>query len=292
MKIKFTKMQALGNDYIYVDCFKQNLSGINLSDLAKKISHRHFGVGSDGLILIAPGKVCKFRMIFYNPDGSEAEMCGNGIRCFARYLYDHGLSKRKIQNIETQAGVIKTQIIETGMVQQAHHIKDFVVKADIGKPILKRKKIPMKGKGNLCINQELKLNGKKVRITSLSLGNPHTVIFVNEFGKDWKRVGSQVENHPIFPRRTNVEFVKILNRKNIRLKIWERGVGETLASGTGACAATVAGVLNNRLDRKVKAEFDYGELQVEWSEENDHLIMIGPAVETFSGVFNYIKNAG
>jgi len=128
MKIKFTKMQALGNDYIYVDCFKQNLSGINLSDLAKKISHRHFGVGSDGLILIAPGKVCKFRMIFYNPDGSEAEMCGNGIRCFARYLYDHGLSKRKIQNIETQAGVIKTQIIETGMVQQAHHIKDFVVK--------------------------------------------------------------------------------------------------------------------------------------------------------------------
>jgi len=138
----------------------------------------------------------------------------------------------------------------------------------------------------------LKLNGKKVRITSLSLGNPHTVIFVNEFGKDWKRVGSQVENHPIFPRRTNVEFVKILNRKNIRLKIWERGVGETLASGTGACAATVAGVLNNRLDRKVKAEFDYGELQVEWSEENDHLIMIGPAVETFSGVFNYIKNAG
>ncbi|MCJ7578612.1 MAG: diaminopimelate epimerase [candidate division Zixibacteria bacterium] len=286
MKIKFTKMQALGNDYIYVDCFKsqdteyvQNLSGIDLSDLAKKICHRNFGVGSDGLILIAPGKICKFRMIFYNPDGSEAEMCGNGIRCFARYLYDHGLSKKKVQEIETKAGVIKTEIIKTGEV--------FLIKADIGKPILEREKIPMRGRGNLCINQELKLEREKVRINSLSLGNPHTVIFVDEFGKDWKKNGAQVENHPIFPKRTNVEFVKILSPKNIRLKIWERGVGETQASGTGACAATVAGVLNHKLDRKVKAEFDHGELQIEWNAENDHLYMIGPAVETFSGVFEY-----
>jgi len=280
MKIKFTKMQALGNDYIYVDCLKQSLAGINLNDLAKKICHRHFGVGSDGLILIAPGKVHKFRMVFYNPDGSEAEMCGNGIRCFARYLYDHGLSKRKIQNIETKAGIIKTHIIKTG--------RDFLVKADIGRPILERKKIPMKGKGDFCVNEELKLNGRKVRINCISLGNPHTVIFVNEFGKDWKKIGSQVEKHPIFPRRTNVEFAKILDRKNIRLKIWERGVGETLASGTGACAATVTGVLNNKLDPKVKAEFDHGELYVEWNEENDHLYMIGPAVEIFSGTFNYV----
>jgi diaminopimelate epimerase len=272
-------MQALGNDYIYVDCFRQNLSRVNLSDLAKKICDRHFGVGSDGLILVAPGKTHSFRMIFYNPDGSEAEMCGNGIRCFARYLYDHGLSKRKTEEIETKAGVIKTQIVKTG--------KDFVVKADIGRPILERKKIPMKGKGDFCINQELKLDGKKVRINVISLGNPHTVIFVNEFGKDWRKIGSLVENHPIFPRRTNVEFAKILDRKNIRLKIWERGVGETLASGTGACAATVTGVLNNKLDPKVKAEFDHGELYVEWNEENDHLYMIGPAVEIFSGVFEF-----
>lgn len=291
MKIKFTKMQALGNDYIYVDCFKQNLSRIDLSGLAKKICHRHFGVGSDGLILIAPGKVCRFRMIFYNPDGSEAEMCGNGIRCFARYLYDHGLSKKKVQNIETKAGVIKTEIIKTGMVRQAHHIKVFLIKVDIGKPILERKKIPMKGEGVFCINQELKLAGKKVKINSLSLGNPHTVIFVDEFEKDWKTIGAQVENHPIFPKRTNVEFVKILSPKKIRLKIWERGVGETLASGTGACAATVAGVLNHKLERKVKAEFDHGELQIEWDAENDHLYMIGPAVESFSGTFGYIKTA-
>jgi len=294
MKIKFTKMQALGNDYIYVDCFKsqdteyvQNLSGIDLSDLAKKICHRNFGVGSDGLILIAAGKVYKFRMIFYNPDGSEAEMCGNGIRCFARYLYDHSLSKKKVEKIETKAGVIKTEIIKTGVVRQAHHIKVFLIKADIGKPILERKKIPMKGRGNLYINQELKLDGKKVKINSLSLGNPHTVIFVDEFGKDWKTIGAQVENHPIFPKRTNVEFVKILSPRNIRLKIWERGVGETQASGTGACAATVAGVLNNKLERKLKAEFDHGELQIEWNAVNDHLYMIGPAVETFSGVFEY-----
>jgi diaminopimelate epimerase len=283
VKIIFTKMQALGNDYIYVDCFRQNLSGINLSDLAKKICHRHFGVGSDGLILVAPGKVCKFRMIFYNPDGSEAEMCGNGIRCFARYLYDQGLSKKKVQEIETKAGVIKTEIIKT--------TKDFLVKADIGKPILERKEIPMKGKGKFCINEELKLDGRKIRINSISLGNPHTVIFVGEFGKVWREIGSQVENHPIFPKRTNVEFVKILSPKSIRLKIWERGVGETKASGTGACAATVAGVLDKKLDRKVRAEFDYGELQIEWDGENDHLYMTGPAVETFSGTFNYIKNA-
>ena len=279
MKIKFTKMQALGNDYIYVDCFRQNLSRVNLSDLAKKICDRHFGVGSDGLILVAPGRTHRFRMIFYNPDGSEAEMCGNGIRCFARYLYDHGLSKRKVQNIETEAGVIRTEITKAE--------KDFVIKADIGRPILERKKIPMKGKGELCINQELKLNGKKIRINTISLGNPHTVIFVKEFGKDWRRIGSLVENHPIFPRRTNVEFAKILNRRNIRLKIWERGVGETLASGTGACAATVTGVLNNKLDPKVRAQFDHGELYVEWNEENDHLYMIGPAVEIFSGMFEY-----
>jgi diaminopimelate epimerase len=284
MKIKFTKMQALGNDYIYVDCFRQNLSGISLSDLARKICHRHFGVGSDGLILVAPGKVSKFRMIFYNPDGSEAEMCGNGIRCFARYLYGHDLSKKKVQNIETKAGLITTQIIKAG--------KEFLIRADIGKPILERKKIPMKGKGKFCINEELKLNGRKIRINTISLGNPHTVIFINEFGKDWREIGSQVENHPIFPKRTNVEFAKILSPKNIRLKIWERGVGETLASGTGACAATVTGVLNNKLDRKVRAEFDYGELQIEWKAENDHLYMIGPAVETFSGTFEYIKTAG
>lgn len=279
MKIKFTKMQALGNDYLYVDCFKQKLAGVNFSLLAKKICDRHFGVGSDGLILVAPGKTCKFRMIFYNPDGTEAEMCGNGIRCFACFLYEHGLSKSRIQHIETKAGIIHTEIISTG--------EDFLIRTDIGKPILEREKIPMKGKGAFCMNESLNLNRRRVKITSLSLGNPHTVIFVKEFSLEWRRIGWMVENHPIFPRRTNVEFVKILNPEKIQLKIWERGVGETLASGTGASAATVAGVLNKKLNRKVAALFDKGELMIEWNEKNDHLYITGPATSVFSGVYDY-----
>jgi len=284
MKIKFTKMQALGNDYIYVDCFKQKLVGVNLSDLAKQICDRHFGVGSDGLILVAPGKACKFRMVFYNPDGTEAEMCGNGIRCFARFLYDQGLSKSKAQNIETKAGVIRTKIISPE--------NNFLIQTDIGKPILERKKIPVKGDGRFCINEKLSLNGRYLTITSLSLGNPHTVIFVKEFSPEWRKIGSMVENHPIFPRRTNVEFAKILNPAKIQLKIWERGVGETLASGTGASAATVAGVLNKRLKRKVTALFDKGKLTIEWNQEDDHLYITGPTVSVFSGIYDYSMNVG
>jgi diaminopimelate epimerase len=279
MKIKFTKMQALGNDYIYVDDFKQKLNRLNLSELAVKICDRHFGVGSDGLILVAPGKTHRFRMIFYNPDGSEAEMCGNGIRCFARFLYDQGLSKSRIQDIETKAGIIHTEILQTG--------NTFLICTDIGKPILERKKIPMKGKGESCINESLNLDGRKVTITSLSLGNPHTLIFVQEFNPDWREIGRRVENHPLFPRRTNVEFVKVLNKRRIRLKIWERGVGETLASGTGASAATVAGILNHKLDRQVKAIFDKGELTIEWKKENNHLYITGPAISVFSGIYDY-----
>jgi diaminopimelate epimerase len=279
MNIKFTKMQALGNDYIYVDGFKQKLNRLNLSDLAMKICDRHFGVGSDGLILVARGKSHRYRMIFYNPDGSEAEMCGNGIRCFARFLYEQGLSKNRIQEIETKAGVIHTEILRTG--------DSFLICTDIGKPILERNKIPVKGKGGTCINESLKINRRKVIITSLSLGNPHTLIFVKEFDPDWREIGSEVENHPIFPRRTNVEFVKVLNKRKIQLKIWERGVGETLASGTGASAATVAGVLNKKLDRKVTAGFDKGKLVIEWKKENDHLYITGPAISVFSGLYRY-----
>ena len=280
MKIKFTKMQALGNDYIYVDCFKQKLAKANLSDLAERMCNRHFGVGADGLILVAPGRAHKLRMIFYNPDGTEAEMCGNGIRCFARFLYEHGLSKKKLQNIETKAGIIHTEIISTG--------DDFLIRVDMGKPIMERRKIPVRGRGRFCINEPLNLGGRKVKIISISLGNPHTVIFVKrEFSPRWRKIGQMVENHPFFPRRTNVEFVKILSPKRIRLKIWERGVGETLASGTGASAATVAGVLTKKLNRKVTALFDKGELAIEWKKQDGHLYMTGPATSVFSGVYNY-----
>lgn len=272
-------MQALGNDYIYINCFKQKLAGVNLSDLAERMCNRHFGVGADGLILVAPGRAHKLRMIFYNPDGTEAEMCGNGIRCFARFLYEHGLSKKKLQNIETKAGIIRTEIISTG--------DDFMIRVDMGKPILERRKIPVRGRGRFCINETLNLGGRKVKIISISLGNPHTVIFVKEFSPRWRKIGQMVENHPFFPRRTNVEFAKILNPKEIRLKIWERGVGETLASGTGASAATVAGVLTKKLNRKVTALFDKGELVIEWKKQDGHLYMTGPATSVFSGVYDY-----
>jgi diaminopimelate epimerase len=281
MKIRFTKLQALGNDYLYVDCFQRKLPEATLPDLSRKICDRHFGVGADGLILVQPSKVCKFRMVFYNPDGTEAEMCGNGIRCFARFLYEQGLSRRKSQSIETKAGVIKTEITMEG--------QEFMVKADIGKPILERQRIPMKGRGKSCINQPLKLDGKSVRITCVSLGNPHTLIFVREFSPQWRKIGEMVENHPLFPRRTNVEFVKVLSAGKIRLKIWERGAGETLASGTGASAATVAGVLTGKLNRRVKALFDEGSLKIEWREKDDHILMTGPAVKVFSGEYVYCR---
>jgi diaminopimelate epimerase len=279
MKIRFTKLQALGNDYLYVDDFKHRIARRTLPDLAREICNRHFGVGADGLILIAPGKRHKFRMVFYNPDGTEAEMCGNGIRCFARFLYQQGLSRNKYQSIETKAGVIKTELMKKS--------NEFMVKADIGKPILERNRIPIKGRGKFCIDESLKLDGKTVRITCVSLGNPHTLIFVKEFSPRWRKIGEMVENHPLFPRRTNVEFVKVLSPGKIRLKIWERGAGETLASGTGASAATVAGVLTGKLKRKVKAFFDEGSLSIEWRERDDHLFMTGPAVRVFSGEYDY-----
>lgn len=279
MRIGFSKLQALGNDYLYVDCFKHKLAKAILPDLAKKICNRHFGVGADGLILVRPGRVHKFRMIFYNPDGSEAEMCGNGIRCFARFVYEAGLSRSKLQKIETKAGVIRTEIVQTGA--------DFLIRADIGKPILDRNKIPVRGKGKFCLDETLKVDGRKVKITSVSLGNPHTLIFVKEFSPKWRQIGEKVENHPMFPRRTNVEFVKVLSRSRIRLKIWERGAGETLASGTGASAATVAGVLTGRLKRKVTALFDQGKLAIEWNEEDGRLYMTGPATRVFSGMYEY-----
>ncbi len=277
MKIRFSKLQALGNDYLYVDCFKQRLPPSISARLARNICDRHFGVGADGLILVTRGKKHTFRMIFHNPDGSEAEMCGNGIRCFARFVYEQGLSRRKSQEIETKAGIIRTEIIETG--------RHFAIRADIGEPILDRKKVPVRGRGKSCIDETLNIAGRKVKITSVSLGNPHTLIFVNDFSPGWQEMGRMVENHPVFPRRTNVEFVKVPNR--IRLKIWERAAGETLASGTGASAATVAGVLTGRLKRKVTALFDKGELKIEWRESNGRLYMTGPATHVFSGTYEY-----
>jgi len=288
MKIKFTKLQALGNDYIYIDSFKQNLSGLNLRDLAKKITHRHFGVGGDGLIIIRKGRKAPFRMEFYNPDGTPAQMCGNGVRCFARYLCEHGLCRKRRIEIETKDRIIEAEIFRGK--------EDLSIKINMGEPILERKKIPVKGKSKFCVNEEIKIDGRDIKITCVSMGNPHTLIFVDNFSEwihlgkdDWQKIGSLVEKHPIFPERTNVEFVRVLNRKKIQLRVWERGAGETMASGTGASAALVACVLNEKTDREVLAYFQAGCLKVSWDEKSNHIYVIGPTEEVFSGVYEYRK---
>lgn len=279
MKIRFAKLQALGNDYIYIDSFKQNLAGLNLRDLSRKITDRHFGVGGDGLIIIRKGRRAPFRMEFYNPDGTPAQMCGNGVRCFARYVCEHGLCRKRKIEIETKDRIIEAEVLKkTG---------EFTIKVDMGEPILERKKIPVTGKGKFCINEEIRVDGRPIRITSVSMGNPHTLILVDRFEDGWQKLGALVEKHPIFPEKTNVEFVKVLNRRKIQLRVWERSAGETMASGTGASAGLVACVLNNKTEREVLAYFPAGCLKVSWDEKNNHIYVIGPTDEVFSGIYEY-----
>ena len=280
MKIEFSKLQALGNDYIYIDCFKQNLKGINLRKLSRSICDRHFGLGGDGLILILPGTKARFKMGFYNPDGSKAEMCGNGVRCFARYLYQHKLSRRKKEQIETKNRIIQTEILSSDP-------RNFQIRVDMGEPVLDRKKIPVKGGLKFCIQEKLKIEGRVFEITSLSMGNPHTVVLVRNFPKDWQRIGSLIENHPMFPDKTNVEFAKVINPRKIELRVWERAAGETLASGTGACAALVTSFFKGKTKRKAQVIFPHGKLKTEWDDFTNHLFVTGPTCEVFSGVYNF-----
>lgn len=279
MKIEFTKMHGLGNDYIFIDCIRQNLKGIDFKVLARKICHRNLGIGADGIILILKGQTHPFEIKIYNSDGTRAEMCGNGMRCFAQYLYENGFSKKRKQITETLAGPIETEIVKKN--------KDFLIKVNMGKPVLSCKKIPIKNNATFCVNENLKVNGKAFKFTAVSIGNPHAVIFVKEFDKDWQKWGKLIENHIRFPQKTNVEFVKVLDRKTIELKVWERGAGATLACGTGACAAIVAGVLNGKLERKVKALFTYGHLEIDWDKQKDSVFMIGPTEKICDGTYNY-----
>ena len=279
MKIEFSKLQALGNDYIYIDCFKHNLKKINLKKLSRRICDRHFGVGGDGLILILPGTKAKFKMGFFNPDGSKAEMCGNGVRCFARFLYQHKLSRRKKEWIETKNRLIQTEILNSDP-------KNFQIRVDMGEPVLDRKKIPVKGDLKFCIQEKLKIEGRVFEITSLSMGNPHTVVLVRNFPKGWQRIGSLIENHPMFPQKTNVEFAKVLDPGKIELRVWERAAGETLASGTGACASLVTAFFKGKTNRKAQVIFPHGKLKTEWDDFTNHLFVTGPTYEVFTGIYH------
>jgi diaminopimelate epimerase len=272
--MRFTKMQGCGNDYVYVDCFAQKLPA-NPAVLAQKIADRHFGVGGDGLILICPSEKADARMRMFNADGSEAEMCGNGVRCVAKYVYDHGIAKKPTLTIETGRGVLTLEVeVHAGKVHQ--------VRVDMGEPILDAGKIPTTLPGSPPI--DVPLPGYDFKATCISMGNPHCVIFVDAITDQHVHViGPKIEKDALFPRKTNVEFVKINRPDDVTFRVWERGSGETLACGTGSCAVIVAGVLTGRTQRKITAHLLGGDLQLLWSETDNHVYMTGPAVEVFSG---------
>lgn len=273
--MKFTKMHGIGNDYIYVNCFEEEVP--DLAKLVPRISDRHFGVGSDGLILILPSKVADCKMRIFNTDGSEAQMCGNGIRCVAKYVYDHKITQNNPLTVETLAGIKKIQLFtENGCVSKA--------RVNMGKPGLMRSEIPMIGKETPVVNEILTLNKDvSCRITCVSMGNPHGVVFVDDLdGVDIEKYGPEIERHQAFPERINVHFVRIHNQNEVTMKTWERGSGITMACGTGASAVCVAGVLNKKTGRKVLAHLPGGDLELEWAEDNN-VYMSGPATEVFKG---------
>ena len=272
----FTKMHGAGNDYVYLDCFAQPVPE-NLPELARRISDRRFGVGGDGLILILPSHQADARMQMFNADGSEAEMCGNGIRCVAKFLYDHGICPRETLRVETGAGVLDLRVeIQAGRVQR--------VQVDMGEPLLAPAEIPTTLPGPRIVEQPLVVAGREFRVTCLSMGNPHCVIFVDQADDElvlgW---GPRIETDPRFPARVNVEFVQLVSRGEVRQRTWERGSGETWACGTGASAVCVAGVLTGRTDRRVRNHLRGGELELVWKANDNHVYMTGPAAEVFQG---------
>jgi len=273
--IKFTKMHGLGNDYVYIDAINQKIE--NESSLAKFVSNRHFGIGSDGLILICKSEIADFKMRMFNSDGSEAEMCGNGIRCVGKFVYDKGLTNKTTVKIETLAG-IKTLILNTkdGKVGTA--------RVDMGEPILEAEKIPVISTEKPVKNLELEAENKKFKFTCVSMGNPHAITIVENTKKfDVEKYGKVLEIDKAFPKKANIEFAQIIDRQNINMRVWERGAGETLACGTGACATAVACNLNGLTDRKVNIELLGGTLNIEWNETDNHVYMTGPAVTVFDG---------
>lgn len=276
MNMKFTKMHGCGNDYVYVDCTNEMIE--NPSEVSKYVSDRHFGIGSDGLILICSSETADFRMAMYNADGSEGAMCGNGIRCVAKYVYDKGLIDKKNISIETKSGIKELELtVEDGKVS--------LVKVNMGAPILKAKDIPVDVDTEKCIDSDINVDGKDYKITCVSMGNPHAVTFIDEDVKTFpiEKIGPKFENHPMFPDRVNTEFVQVLNRHEVNMRVWERGSGETLACGTGTCATVVACVLNGLTDDEVTVHLLGGDLFIKYDRENDTVWMTGPAVIAFEG---------
>ena len=275
--MKFTKWQGIGNDFVIVNGFQERIE--DYPQKAIEICDRHFGIGADGLVIALPSEIADFRMRIFNSDGSEAEMCGNVTRCFARYVYENGLTTKTELSIETLAGIIRPKLIfEEGQIR--------AVCVDMGEPRLKRGEIPMTGNAEeQALNLPLVVGNTTYDITCVSMGNPHCIIFTDEVEElDLQALGRPIEIHPLFPRKTNVEFVKVIDRNTLRMRVWERGAGITLACGTGTCATVVAAVLNNKTEREVKVHLDGGDLFIEWRSDN-HVYKTGPAVEVFRGEY-------
>ena len=275
--MRFTKMQGIGNDYIYVNCFEEFVR--DPAALALRMSRQHFGVGADGLVLIEPSDVADFGMRIFNSDGSESEMCGNATRCIAKYVYERGLTDKTSISLMTGAGLKQLELRTRGG-------KVHSVRVDMGSPELNPRMVPVDLPGEIILGHRLEVGGMVYPIHCVSMGNPHCVIFVNDPDDvDLPSIGSLIENHRIFPNRTNVEFVTVKDRHHIRMRVWERGAGETMACGTGACAALVASVLTGRADRSAEIKLNGGVLQVEWSPEDNHVYKEGPAEFVFDGIW-------
>jgi len=274
--MRFTKMQGAGNDYVYIDCFREKRPA-DPAKLSVAVSDRHFGIGADGLILICPSERADARMQMFNADGSESEMCGNGLRCVAKYVFDHGLAAKEKLAIETGRGILHVELeVKVGKAQR--------VRVNMGAPILMAEKIPTTLAGNPPVDVPLPVGDMTLNVTCVSMGNPHCVTFVEAItDQHVHQMGPKIENHAAFPRRTNVEFVKVNSRNDVTMRVWERGSGETLACGTGACGVCVAGVLTGRTDRRIVVHLLGGDLDLFWSETDNHVYMTGPAIEVFSG---------
>lgn len=273
--MKFTKMEGLGNDYVYVNCFEETVE--NPEQLAVKVSDRHFGIGSDGLILIKPSDVADFCMDMYNADGSRSEMCGNGIRCVAKYVYDKGLTDQTNISVETLAGIKYLDLkVENGKVS--------MVTVNMGAPELIPERIPVKSDKDILVSEPITVGSEEYKMTCVSMGNPHCVVFVEDTKNfPLEKVGPLFENHELFPNRINAEFIQILDRKTVNMRVWERGTGETLACGTGACASTVACILNDLTDGEITLHLLGGDLRVRWDREENFVYMTGPATVVFDG---------
>lgn len=286
--MRFTKMEGCGNDYIYVNGFEENIPAQDKPELVRRLSDRHFGIGGDGLIFINPAKEADFEMEMYNADGSRAEMCGNGIRCVGKYVYDNGLTDK--ENITViSAGKIKylELVVEKSDQQSSDRGRVISVRVNMGSPILEPAQIPVRAEGDRVVDEPILVDGREYRMTCVSMGNPHAVIFARDVaGMKLSEIGPKFENHERFPNRTNTEFVEIIDRRTVFMRVWERGTGETLACGTGCCATAVACILNHLTDDKITVKLLGGELVIEWDREKNIIYMTGPATAVFEGNVN------